>query len=205
MSVERRAAAWRDGRAATALGARALRPPRHRRRHQRRRHRARCRDCAGCATRSSSSRDFASGTSSRSSKLIHGGLRYLEQGDVRLVLEATRERERLRRLAPHLVRPHALRLPDLPGGPVGHVEARRRALGLRSARRLLERAAPSHARSPRAARRRRAGAPHARACAAPASTGTAGPTTRASCSRPLLSAARGGRGRRLVRRASSAS
>ncbi len=49
--------------------------------------------------------DFASGTSSRSSKLIHGGLRYLEQGHIRLVLEATRERERLRRLAPHLVRP----------------------------------------------------------------------------------------------------
>jgi len=49
--------------------------------------------------------DFASGTSSRSSKLIHGGLRYLEHGHLRLVLEAARERERLRRLAPHLVRP----------------------------------------------------------------------------------------------------
>src|SRR2546426_9206722 len=49
--------------------------------------------------------DFASGTSSRSSKLIHGGLRYLEQAKIRLVLEAVRERERLRRLASHLVRP----------------------------------------------------------------------------------------------------
>jgi glycerol-3-phosphate dehydrogenase len=49
--------------------------------------------------------DFASGTSSRSSKLIHGGLRYLEQGHVRLVREASREREQLRRMAPHLVRP----------------------------------------------------------------------------------------------------
>lgn len=49
--------------------------------------------------------DLASGTSSRSSKLIHGGVRYLEQGDVALVYEAARERERLRRLAPHLVRP----------------------------------------------------------------------------------------------------
>jgi glycerol-3-phosphate dehydrogenase len=49
--------------------------------------------------------DFASGTSSRSSKLVHGGLRYLEHGHLRLVREATRERERLRRLAPHLVRP----------------------------------------------------------------------------------------------------
>jgi glycerol-3-phosphate dehydrogenase len=49
--------------------------------------------------------DFASGTSSRSSKLIHGGLRYLEQGNLKLVWQAARERERLRRLAPHLVRP----------------------------------------------------------------------------------------------------
>ena len=51
-------------------------------------------------------RDWASGTSSRSSKLIHGGLRYLEQFNFRLVLEALRERSLLtRRLAPHLVRP----------------------------------------------------------------------------------------------------
>ena len=62
--------------------------------------------------------DFASGTSSRSSKLIHGGLRYLEQGEVRLVLEATRERERLRRLAPHLVRPIRFLYPIYTGGPV---------------------------------------------------------------------------------------
>jgi glycerol-3-phosphate dehydrogenase len=48
--------------------------------------------------------DFASGTSSKSSKLVHGGLRYLQNGDVRLVYEALRERERLRRNAPHLVR-----------------------------------------------------------------------------------------------------
>ena len=52
------------------------------------------------------SRDLAAGTSSRSSKLIHGGLRYLEQGDFRLVREALRERDLLvTRLAPHLVRP----------------------------------------------------------------------------------------------------
>src|SRR5262245_52867698 len=48
--------------------------------------------------------DFASGTSSKSSKLIHGGLRYLQQGDVRLVYEALAERQRLRHNAPHLVR-----------------------------------------------------------------------------------------------------
>ncbi|KRC50120.1 MULTISPECIES: glycerol-3-phosphate dehydrogenase/oxidase [unclassified Nocardioides] len=51
-------------------------------------------------------RDFASGTSSRSSKLIHGGLRYLEMMDFRLVAEALKERGLLmQRLAPHLVRP----------------------------------------------------------------------------------------------------
>jgi len=51
-------------------------------------------------------RDFASGTSSRSSKLIHGGLRYLEMLDFRLVHEALQERGLLMtRLAPHLVRP----------------------------------------------------------------------------------------------------
>ena len=51
-------------------------------------------------------RDLSSGTSSRSSKLIHGGLRYLEQLNFRLVMEALRERGLLvRDLAPHLVRP----------------------------------------------------------------------------------------------------
>jgi glycerol-3-phosphate dehydrogenase len=48
--------------------------------------------------------DFAKGTSSRSTKLVHGGVRYLEQGRIRLVFEALRERGRLRRNAPHLVR-----------------------------------------------------------------------------------------------------
>ena len=49
--------------------------------------------------------DFASGTSSRSSRLVHGGLRYLEHGYLHLVFEASAERRRLLRLAPHLVRP----------------------------------------------------------------------------------------------------
>lgn len=48
--------------------------------------------------------DFAKGTSSRSTKLVHGGVRYLQQGNVALVLEALRERGRLLRNAPHLVR-----------------------------------------------------------------------------------------------------
>lgn len=52
-------------------------------------------------------RDFAQGTSSRSTKLVHGGVRYLEQGDVKLVYEALHERGRLMHNAPHLV--HELR------------------------------------------------------------------------------------------------
>jgi len=48
--------------------------------------------------------DLASGTSSKSSKLVHGGLRYLQNGDVRLVYEALHERQRLLRNAPHLVK-----------------------------------------------------------------------------------------------------
>jgi glycerol-3-phosphate dehydrogenase len=49
--------------------------------------------------------DFARGTSSRSSRLVHGGLRYLEHGWLRLVFESSRERAVLLRIAPHLVRP----------------------------------------------------------------------------------------------------
>ena len=56
-------------------------------------------------------RDFASGTSSRSSKLIHGGVRYLAQGDVDLVIEAAEERRILRRIAPHLTQPHPMLVP----------------------------------------------------------------------------------------------
>jgi glycerol-3-phosphate dehydrogenase len=57
-------------------------------------------------------RDWASGTSSRSSKLIHGGLRYLEQFELRLVLEAKREQSlMLNRLCPHLVHPVPFLLP----------------------------------------------------------------------------------------------
>lgn len=55
--------------------------------------------------------DFASGTSSKSSKLIHGGLRYLEQREFALMREACTERDLLRRLAPHLVEPIPMVLP----------------------------------------------------------------------------------------------
>jgi glycerol-3-phosphate dehydrogenase len=60
--------------------------------------------------------DFAGETSSRSSKLIHGGLRYLSQGHLRLVYQALRERERLRHLtAPHLVHPIRFLMPYFRG------------------------------------------------------------------------------------------
>ncbi|HEY2806977.1 MAG TPA: glycerol-3-phosphate dehydrogenase/oxidase [Gemmatimonadales bacterium] len=59
--------------------------------------------------------DFAWGTSSRSSRLIHGGLRYLEHGWLRLVFEASRERRTLLRIAPHLVRPRAFVFPAFEG------------------------------------------------------------------------------------------
>jgi glycerol-3-phosphate dehydrogenase len=56
-------------------------------------------------------RDFASGTSSRSSKLIHGGLRYLAMGDVGLVRSTALERKVIHRLAPHLAEPRWLLVP----------------------------------------------------------------------------------------------
>src|SRR5258705_11306222 len=55
--------------------------------------------------------DFAKGTSSRATKLAHGGVRYLAQGDLRLVPEALHERTILMRNAPHLVQPLAFVLP----------------------------------------------------------------------------------------------
>src|SRR5438067_9354709 len=55
--------------------------------------------------------DFGKGTSSRSTKLIHGGVRYLRQGHVGLVREALRERAILRRNAPHLVHLRAFIVP----------------------------------------------------------------------------------------------
>ncbi len=60
--------------------------------------------------------DLGSGTSSASSKLIHGGLRYLERGAFRLVREALAEREVLLRMAPHVIRPARFLLPALPRG-----------------------------------------------------------------------------------------
>ncbi|HEY6040073.1 MAG TPA: glycerol-3-phosphate dehydrogenase/oxidase, partial [Kofleriaceae bacterium] len=59
--------------------------------------------------------DFASGTSSKSSKLIHGGLRYLEHGEIRLVFESVSERSVQMKVAPHLVRPLPFLIPIYKG------------------------------------------------------------------------------------------
>ena len=56
--------------------------------------------------------DFAKGTSSRSTKLVHGGVRYLQNGDISLVLEALRERGIMRKNAPHLVRDLSFVIPS---------------------------------------------------------------------------------------------
>src|SRR6266496_6070798 len=56
--------------------------------------------------------DFGKGTSSRSTKLVHGGVRYLEQGNISLVMEALRERGLLRQNAPHLVHDLAFVVPN---------------------------------------------------------------------------------------------
>jgi glycerol-3-phosphate dehydrogenase len=63
-------------------------------------------------------RDFAYGTSSKSSKMIHGGIRYLQQGDVKLVYEALTERQKLLRNAPHLVRPLGFVIPIYTSGGI---------------------------------------------------------------------------------------
>src|SRR5262245_16807465 len=68
--------------------------------------------------------DFASGTTSKSSKLIHGGLRYLELFDWRLVRESLREKRTLERLAPQLVRPLPFLVPVYPGSKRGLITVR---------------------------------------------------------------------------------
>ncbi|MEO0788274.1 MAG: glycerol-3-phosphate dehydrogenase/oxidase [Bacteroidota bacterium] len=64
-------------------------------------------------------RDYASGTSSKSTKLIHGGLRYLKNMEIGLVREVGKERATVHRLAPHLVRPEKMLLPLIEGGSLG--------------------------------------------------------------------------------------
>lgn len=64
--------------------------------------------------------DFACGTSSRSSRLIHGGLRYLSRGQIRIVADSLREQARLAQAAPHLVRAITFLFPLYQGSPVPH-------------------------------------------------------------------------------------
>lgn len=114
--------------------------------------------------------DYASGTSSRSSKLVHGGLRYLQNFDLGLVREALLERRLMVALAPHLVRPLPLVVPAFDGArpdrlmgvglnlyDVMSVE-RDRLRSRRSRREKRERAGSSARRRPRS---RSPGAPSA--------------------------------------------
>jgi glycerol-3-phosphate dehydrogenase len=68
--------------------------------------------------------DLAAGTSGRSTKLLHGGLRYLEHGDLALVRQALREREVTARLAPGLAEPLRFVVPAWPGRSPGRIKAR---------------------------------------------------------------------------------
>ncbi|MGI9101762.1 MAG: FAD-dependent oxidoreductase [Terriglobales bacterium] len=83
--------------------------------------------------------DFCSGTTSRSTRIIHGGLRYLEHGEIALVRESLRERERLRQRHPHLIRPLHFLL-ALPPGRRSALEVR---FGLWLYRRLGNHALPT--------------------------------------------------------------
>lgn len=72
-------------------------------------------------------RDFASGTSSRSSRLIHGGLRYLRQREFGLIHQALRERQHISEMAPHLIKPLPFLLPILRGSPFDDMKTALRA------------------------------------------------------------------------------
>lgn len=93
--------------------------------------------------------DFAAGTSSRSTRLVHGGVRYLEHGWLRLVFEASRERRILLRIAPHLVRPLAFAWPVYEGARVPLWKLRA-GLGLYDALALFRNVAPHRRVSPSA-------------------------------------------------------
>jgi len=69
-------------------------------------------------------RDFGSGTTANSTRIVHGGLRYLEMLDFRLVRLDLRERETLLRIAPHLVAPLEFAIPFLAGAPLSRIKIR---------------------------------------------------------------------------------
>lgn len=83
--------------------------------------------CRGLSVMVIDKDDFSSGTSSRTTKLIHGGLRYLEQLHFKLTSELCRERALLESLAPHLIRDFSFVLPLIKGHPLFHLKA---SLGL---------------------------------------------------------------------------
>jgi glycerol-3-phosphate dehydrogenase len=66
----------------------------------------------GCKTVLLEKYDFAKGTSSRSTKLVHGGIRYLQQGNIKLVMDALKERGLLKKNAPHLVKNQSFIIPN---------------------------------------------------------------------------------------------
>src|SRR6476619_5460552 len=68
--------------------------------------------------------DFGSGTSSRSSRLVHGGIRYLEYAQIGMVRESVRERETLLRIAPHLVHPLEFTWPVYRKARIGRAKLR---------------------------------------------------------------------------------
>ncbi|HKV50782.1 MAG TPA: glycerol-3-phosphate dehydrogenase [Gemmatimonadaceae bacterium] len=88
--------------------------------------------------------DFASGTSSRSSRLVHGGIRYLEHGQLHLVFEASQERRTLMRIAPHIVRPLQFLWPVFDGARIPKWKLRA-ALTIYDALALFRNVAPHHA------------------------------------------------------------
>ena len=134
--------------------------------------------------------DVAGGTTSWSTRLIHGGLRYLEHREVGLVRESLQERERLLRIAPHLVRPLPLLLPIYRGDQARPVADPRRNGGLR---RLVTRQIAAGSSRAQSRRGSRAGAGACRAwitrcgalprCAGRV-RGTTCPRERARCARP---------------------
>ena len=119
--------------------------------------------------------DFGKGTSSRSTKLVHGGVRYLEQGNISLVMEALKERGLLRQNAPHLVSNLAFVVPNYDWW-----EAPFYGLGLKIYNLLAGQVRVRRVRDPLARGDARSGCRRSRptGCAAASSTTTASSTTR---------------------------
>ena len=134
--------------------------------------------------------DLAQGTWSRSGKLVHGGLRYLEYYEFRLVREALIEREVLLNVAPAHHLADALRAAAQPGGPAGLARPPR-PVPLRPSRRPQEAAGHAHARPAPAIRKARRSSINSRGAS---NIPTAGSTTPGSCAQRARRAGAGRRG-----------